>query len=1028
MKKKLLNFILLSFLHFATWGQATGDYRTQGVGGNWNTLTTWQRYNGATWVTPTVPQGYPGQNAGTGVVTILSGHTATLNVSPVNAVVSVVLSATSIINVTAGNTLSVSNNWTNNGGTFNPGTGTVTFSGNGARSINGTAASQQFNNLIVNKTGGGSLTVAGSTTTLTLTGSATLTAGTFIAGTAAMINVAGNWTNNGAVFTAGTGAVTCNGVTQAIGGTAATTFNLLIISNSSATTFAVNTNVSSDLTVSSGSLTIGNDNTNRTITVTRDINIVVGASFLTAGNGGNVLNIGRNVINNGTFDMRITAATATVVFNGAANQTVSGTGAITDFNLITINNSGAANNNIVEVTSSNLSAAAGFLTLTDGIFKLSGTAVFTNIFFNTATPTINADEGIWLNNPNVTVTAQNGTTQLSGLIRISAGTYNIGTATDESLEYNAGASLIMEGGALNISGGFYETNLGAEAITYFQNGGVVTLNKVGTAVASFSISTTTSNFTMAGGSIVFEEAALLNYLNFAATYSVTGGTIQFGNTLTPANSFFSLSTTPPVFNLTVAATNNPTLWLGSLTGPTTVLNDVTIGGVLDANTLSFFLNEDLIVGRHWINNGFFNPGPGTVTFNSTSQAQTIGGTVNTTFYNLTNTNSNATGVSLLRDATVSNILNLASSSNGKFTIGANNLTISTGGTITGPTGTRYIVSIPTSAVNGRLRQNNLATAARLFPIGTASNYLPLTITPAIAGSDFSSSVFTGTTTDGLPGGPAFGNRTFQANVVWRVDRPAGVSNAHLRMDWLDATLEGANFTTLGNASIGIWRNTGTGWTLIPLPTLFANDNTANYASTVTSPVTAFGTAGTGYPFIVGNIIILPSALKTFEATSVSTGNRLDWELEQPDRFKLFVLEESNNGIDFSYLSTITPGLWEAYNYIHLTDKSQTKYYRLKLIDLSGSITYSHVVSIGGKKQIHITLLQNPVQNQLLFRHPQAKDASYTITDFSGRKMLQGVISKNAAVSTISTSSLANGMYVLHYIDHGETLTATFLKQ
>lgn len=45
-------------------------------------------------------------------------------------------------------------NWTNNGGTFTPGSGTVTFNGTGAQAINGSATTQTFNNITLTKTVG----------------------------------------------------------------------------------------------------------------------------------------------------------------------------------------------------------------------------------------------------------------------------------------------------------------------------------------------------------------------------------------------------------------------------------------------------------------------------------------------------------------------------------------------------------------------------------------------------------------------------------------------------------------------------------------------------------------------------------------------------------------------------------------------------------------------------------------------------------------------------------------------------------
>lgn len=85
----LLGFVLLASL-FVSAADVAGDYRciTTGSNLNWSTLSTWQRYNGSTWATPTAAEGYPGQYAGTGKVTIRNSTTNTikLNVSPANAI------------------------------------------------------------------------------------------------------------------------------------------------------------------------------------------------------------------------------------------------------------------------------------------------------------------------------------------------------------------------------------------------------------------------------------------------------------------------------------------------------------------------------------------------------------------------------------------------------------------------------------------------------------------------------------------------------------------------------------------------------------------------------------------------------------------------------------------------------------------------------------------------------------------------------------------------------------------------------
>jgi hypothetical protein len=71
--------LLLCFYIVTSFGQSAGDYRSVNSG-NWTDLSSWQRYDGTNWVTPTAAQGYPGQYAGTGAVTIQNGNNIVLNV------------------------------------------------------------------------------------------------------------------------------------------------------------------------------------------------------------------------------------------------------------------------------------------------------------------------------------------------------------------------------------------------------------------------------------------------------------------------------------------------------------------------------------------------------------------------------------------------------------------------------------------------------------------------------------------------------------------------------------------------------------------------------------------------------------------------------------------------------------------------------------------------------------------------------------------------------------------------------------
>ena len=115
--------------------QATGDYRSKATG-NWNALSTWERYNGSSWAEPTSLQGTPDNTKG--VTTVRSPNvvtvTATVSVDQVTIDSGAQVDVNSAVNVTvangAGTDLTV-NGIVKNGGVIIA-TGTIVFA-NGSK-------------------------------------------------------------------------------------------------------------------------------------------------------------------------------------------------------------------------------------------------------------------------------------------------------------------------------------------------------------------------------------------------------------------------------------------------------------------------------------------------------------------------------------------------------------------------------------------------------------------------------------------------------------------------------------------------------------------------------------------------------------------------------------------------------------------------------------------------------------------------------------------------------------------------------
>lgn len=474
----------------------------------------------------------------------------------------------------------------------------------------------------------------------------------------------------GNIISNGTGGGNWDVTTTWVGGVVPTSANNVTIVGGDVVTINANANCA-NLNVN-GTLNIGNNNTARTVTVNGDINVSNTGTLqvVITSNTTHTLACGGNITNNGTFNLNPDANSfCNTTFNRFGSQTVSGTGATTRFNLITLN-MGTSRSNVLEVTSTSFLTPTPFLTLTNGTFRLSTNVTIVPF---TADPNIPSTAGMWVNGG--TVNSGNFNWTFGGLIRVSNGTLNVGNTADNQILSNAG-EIIIEGGTLNIAGRF--SRVVGSLVNFTMSGGALTVPTVSSTSATippFQIDNVNSSFTMSGGTIVIRRAGNpggtnLGYHNFAGTYSVTGGTLQFGDALTPVNQIMSLNTTVPVYNLAVNGTNSPVTILQTNSLVVNNLLSISSGGTLNANNLNITL------AGNWSNNGAFSAGTGTVTLNSNS-AQSISGSSTTSFHNLTISNTSTTSL------TSSNVnVNGVFLLNGNFAVGSNTLVLygSTSGT------------------------------------------------------------------------------------------------------------------------------------------------------------------------------------------------------------------------------------------------------------------------------------------------------------------------------------------------------------
>ncbi len=386
--------------------------------------------------------------------------------------------------LTAGANIFAAGNWTNNGGTFTPGSGTITWDGSGAQQINGSPVTQTFNHFTVNKsanilsTGGSTTALVVSNLTMTLgtftapasldiNGNTLLTAGTLTAGAA--ITAAGSWTNNGGTFTPGSGTVTFDtSSVSTLGGSAVTqTFNNFVVDKSG------------------GSLTGAGPGFT---TLTLNGSMTLNAGTFAAGTITGISLPGNWTNNGGTF----TPGSSNVTFNSTtATQSIAGSAVTQQFNTITVNKTGQILNVGVNTTTLDLNGSlvltAGTFTAPPNLFIGGDFTQATGTTFTPGTGTVTFDGAgaqningtlatkvfhhFVVNKGGNTLSGAAGTTALdiNGNVTLTAGTFAAGTATAINVAgnwTNNGGTFAGGTGTVIFDGGAGQTIGGTNATTF----------------------------------------------------------------------------------------------------------------------------------------------------------------------------------------------------------------------------------------------------------------------------------------------------------------------------------------------------------------------------------------------------------------------------------------------------------------------------------------------------------------------------------------------------------------------------------
>jgi|688.fasta_scaffold07283_6 hypothetical protein len=173
--------------------------------------------------------------------------------------------------------------------------------------------------------------------------------------------------------------------------------------------------------------------------------------------------------------------------------------------------------------------------------------------------------------------------------------------------------------------------------------------------------------------------------------------------------------------------------------------------------------------------------------------------------------------------------------------------------------------------------------------------------------------------------------------------------------------------------------------------------------------------------------ILPIYLATFDGHNEGRENHLYWLTEQEINSSHFEIERSNNGYDFIKIGIVETDPSKSYNFIDNSPYSGSNYYRLKMVDLDETFSYSSIIYLETKNQIESKVYPNPFEDSLIYTYEseQNEELEIQVINILGQKVFQYNVSCQTCGNyvSINTSNIPSGKYTIR-IKHLSSLHET----
>lgn len=174
--------------------------------------------------------------------------------------------------------------------------------------------------------------------------------------------------------------------------------------------------------------------------------------------------------------------------------------------------------------------------------------------------------------------------------------------------------------------------------------------------------------------------------------------------------------------------------------------------------------------------------------------------------------------------------------------------------------------------------------------------------------------------------------------------------------------------------------------------------------------------------------VVPIKIERFTAIAKENDVHINWWLTNETNITKYEVEHSTNGINFSNVSSIVTNNASNYAALHSKPNNGVNYYRLKIIEADGKITYSDIKKVLFSSVVAINIYPNPTKNILnieLSASMLNKNCTIQIIAMDGKIQSTKKINFTSQIEVVNVNMLANGKYVLQIKTNEELINKSF---